>query len=130
MLPSATDKQIYQFCIINHGERMRKVVVIGVILLFNGMSISSSTGFNLEEQSNGDVITVDNEGDGDYTSIKQALNNSNPGDTIEVYSGTYPEQEIRIVNDNIKLLGISHELGEGDDSENLLLTGVEQNQSL
>ncbi len=30
---------------------MRKVLAIGVILLFIGMSISSSTGFNLEKQS-------------------------------------------------------------------------------
>jgi parallel beta-helix repeat protein len=86
------------------------------------MSISS-TGYNLEKQSTVDIITVDNEGDGDYTSIKEALNNSNPGDTIEVYSGTYPEDGIRIVKDNITLLGIAHELGEGNDSGKPFIRG-------
>ena len=101
---------------------MRKIIALGIMLLFLGMTISSS-GFDLEKQSTRDVITVDNEGDGDYISIKEALSNANPGDIIEVYSGTYPEQEIRIVNDNISLLGISHELGEGDDSGKPFING-------
>ncbi|UCF49493.1 MAG: right-handed parallel beta-helix repeat-containing protein [Thermoplasmatales archaeon] len=62
------------------------------------------------------VIIVDDEGDGDYTSIKEALNNSNPGDTIEVYSGTYDEHTIVIETDNIALEGISYELGNGSDT--------------
>ena len=102
---------------------MKRLLPIGIILLFIGMSISSSTGFNVEKHSNRDVITVDNEGDGDYISIKEALSNANPGDIIEVYSGTYPEQEIRIVNDNISLLGISHELGAGNDTGKPFIKG-------
>jgi parallel beta-helix repeat protein len=33
-----------------------------------------------------------------------------------VYSGTYLENGIRITKENVSLLGISHELGDGDDS--------------
>ncbi len=51
------------------------------------------------------------------------MNNSNPGDTIEVYSGTYPEDGIHIVKDNITLLGISYELGEGNDSGKPFIRG-------
>ena len=43
------------------------------------------------------TITVDDEpGDADYTSLKEAINNANTGDTIEVYSGIYIEDEISI----------------------------------
>jgi len=101
---------------------MKKLLVVGVIVLFLGMSISSS-GFNLEQQSTVDVITVDDEGDGDYTSIKEALNNSNPSDTIEVYSGIYYEQDIIISKEGITLIGISHELGVGNDTDKPFIYG-------
>jgi parallel beta-helix repeat protein len=73
----------------------------------------------MSEQTRGkNIITVDDEpGDADFTSIKEAVNSSSPGDTIEVYSGIYREDGIRITKENISLLGISHELGTGNDSE-------------
>ena len=61
------------------------------------------------------VITVDDDGDGDYTSIKEALNHSNQGDTIEVYSGTYYEYDINIEIEDITLKGMPYELGNGSD---------------
>lgn len=81
---------------------MKKLLVIGIIILFIGLSISS-TGTMVEQSTTGDVITVDDEGDGDYTSIKEALNNANPGDTIVIET------------ENITLEGISYELGNGSD---------------
>lgn len=97
-------------------------MVVGIILLFVGTcTIPSITS---EQTIGKNIITVDDEpGDADFTSIKEAMNSSSPGDTIEVYSGTYPEQEIRIVKDNITLLGISHELGEGDDNGKPVIKG-------
>lgn len=63
------------------------------------------------------TITVDDEpGDADFTSITEAVNYSSPGDTIEVYSGLYREEGIRITKENVSLLGIDHELDEGDDT--------------
>jgi len=93
----------------------RKCFAIVIILLFVGTcTIPSIPSKQMHEKT---IITVDDEpGDADFTSIKEALNASSPGDTIEVYSGTYYEQGIRIVKDNITLLGVSHELGDGDDS--------------
>jgi len=93
----------------------RKCLVVGIILLFVGTCIIPST---TSLQTHGrNIITVDDEpGDADYTSIKEALNHSNPGDTIEVYSGRYNEPNITIMIPNLTLKGIPFELGEGNDS--------------
>ena len=101
---------------------MKKLLVSGVILLFIGLSIPS-TGTMVEQTTTGDVITVDDEGDGDYTSIKEALNNANPGDTIEVYSGTYYEFDIDIETEEIILKGVPYELGNGNDTGKPLIHG-------
>jgi len=94
---------------------IRKYLTFGVIFFFIGTSIVPS--IQSEVPSKKTIITVDDEpGDADFTSIKEAVNASNPGDTIEVYSGMYFEQGIRIEKNNITLLGISHELGAGNDS--------------
>jgi len=105
---------------------MRKITTLGIMLLFLGMTISS-TGFNLEKQSTVDIITVDDEGDGDYTSIKQALNNANPGDTIEVYSGMYYERGIIVEKEGITFQGIPYELGGGNDSGKPFVNGEGMN---
>jgi parallel beta-helix repeat protein len=93
----------------------RKWLAFGIILFFIGTSF---TPFSKSEQTHvKNIITVDDEpGDADFTSIKEAVNSSSPGDTIEVYSGNYSEDEILISKDNVSLLGISYELGEGNDS--------------
>jgi len=63
------------------------------------------------------IITVDNEpGDADYISIKEAVHHLNPGDIIEVYSGTYYEHDITISVRGITLQGVAHELGGGNDT--------------
>ena len=38
-----------------------------------------------------DIVTVDDSGGANYTSIQDAVNNANNGDTILVYSGLYTE---------------------------------------
>ena len=97
-------------------------MAVGIILLFIGTCIIPSATSGLTSGKN--IITVDDEpGDADFTSIKEAVNYSSPGDIIEVYSGTYPEDGIRIVKENISLLGISHELGEGNDSGKPFIRG-------
>jgi hypothetical protein len=40
-----------------------------------------------------------------------------------VYSGTYSEQELLIINDNITLLGIAQEIGDGNDSGKPFIKG-------
>jgi len=100
----------------------RKCLAVGIILLFVGTcTIPSITS---EQTYDKNIITVDDEpGDADFTSIKEAVNSSSPGDTIEVYSGTYLEYKIQITKENITLQGISHELGEGNDSGKPFIKG-------
>jgi parallel beta-helix repeat protein len=78
---------------------------------------------SVEQQNRSSIITVDDEGDGDYTSIKTALANANPGDTIEVYSGTYHEYLINIETEDIVLQGIPFELGNGSDTGKPFIDG-------
>ncbi len=59
------------------------------------------------------TIYVDNEDDGDYVKIQDAVENSSEGDIIEVYSGTYNERVI--IEKQIILKGIAVELGQGND---------------
>lgn len=92
-----------------------KVLAFFTILLFFALNIFPTVGIIPTENSR-DIIIVDDEGDGDYTSIKEAVYNTNPGDTIEVYSGTYDKYAINISTEDIALIGIPHELGTGNDT--------------
>ena len=96
---------------------MKKIISLIISFIIIDLSFSLIAAENSSKNfADNKIITVDDEPrDADFTSIKEALNYLSPGDTIEVYSGFYPEQGIHILNDNITLLGISHELGEGDD---------------
>lgn len=101
----------------------RKYVAFGIILLFLGTCIIPSAPSEPTQGTR--IITVDDEpGDADFTSVTEAVNASYPGDTIEVYSGTYYEGEIRITKENVSLLGISHELGDGNDSGQPFIKGI------
>jgi len=86
---------------------MKRLLAIGIILLFIGMSISSSTGFNVEKQSttplNGKTLYVGGSGPGNYTMIQDAINDSKNGDTVFVYNGTYYEN--LNVSKSINLIG-------------------------
>jgi hypothetical protein len=102
---------------------MKKVcLAVVIVFLFLGASLIPSA---LSKQTHvKNIITVDNEpGDADYTSITDALNNANPGDTIEVYSGTYNEHGITITKEGISLIGIPHELGNGSDTGKPYING-------
>jgi nitrous oxidase accessory protein len=93
----------------------RKWLAFGIILLFLGSGVIPLA--TSQQTSSRKIITVDDEpGDADFTSIKEALNHSNPGDTIEVYSGTYYEDRIIINIRGIILKGIAQEVGDGNDT--------------
>jgi parallel beta-helix repeat protein len=94
---------------------VRKGILIGIILAWLIVSVipSPTSAHTLGKT----IITVDDEpGDADYTSIKEAVNHSTPGTIIEIYSGTYDEQEIVISLQNLTLKGIPQELGTGNDT--------------
>lgn len=80
--------------------------------------ISSNTEFSKNKK----VLIVDDEGDGDYTTIQDAIKNAEYGDVIEVYSGVYQENVIvNIMRLTIK--GIAKELGSGNDIGKPIIDG-------
>jgi len=75
-------------------ESMKRLLSIGIILLFIGMSLSSSTGLDVLEQpytamSNSKTLYVGGSGPGNYSTIQAAIDFASAGDTIFVYNGTY-----------------------------------------
>ncbi len=62
------------------------------------------------------ILRVDDEGDGDFTTIQSALDQAKEGDIITVYSGKYQET-LTIKTNLVTLEGINYELGTGIDTE-------------
>lgn len=85
------------------GYRVRKYISSIVVLVFIistlSITLSSSTfaakspdaDKAMGEISKGKIITVRQDGSGDYTSIKDAVNTTQPGDIVVVYGGIYRE---------------------------------------
>jgi len=107
----------------------KKGIVLGIIILLIGVGILPAAGaiksfekiYIVSNPISTGTITVDDEGDGDYTNIQEAIDNANPADTIEVYSGTYIENVI--VNKQFNLVGVDSELGDGNDIGNPVIDG-------
>lgn len=103
---------------------MKKVLPIIIILtIFLSTNLFSVEAIKLQTSRVNitQTWTVDNEGDGDFKSIYKAINKAKPGDIIKVYSGIYKEH-IKL-NKQVTLIGISSELGEGDDSGKPVIDG-------
>ncbi len=87
---------------------MTKALIIGIILLFICISITPSTGTIVEKKSikpisNGNTLYVGGTGEGNYTSIQDAIDDASEGDTIRVYNGIY--NETVEVNKRLNLIG-------------------------
>jgi parallel beta-helix repeat protein len=85
---------------------IRKCLAIGIILLFLGVTITPAIAQNTEKPlptSRGTWLYVGGSGPGNYTSIQNAIDDANPGDTVYVYSGTY--YEVLAINKTIDLIG-------------------------
>lgn len=74
-------------------------ILVIILLSFNMFGLS----FNLSVASASQVINVP----GDYDTIQKAINAAEPGDTIEVAAGTYPEYVV--VNKSVTLKGYNRE---------------------
>ncbi len=96
----------------------KKIVGIFVCTLLISTTYSITVPANDTFSNN---ITVDDDGDGDYTSIQDAVDSANSGDTIEVYAGRYVEGVV--IEKSLSLIGIDEELGIGDDSGKPVIDG-------
>ncbi len=103
---------------------MKKLYIIKILVLlcqpFLALSECSrlpNTPYNSSISNDylnqGRIILVDDDGDGDYERIQNAINNASSGDSIDVYSGTYYESNITISKPDITLRGIAYELENG-----------------
>jgi parallel beta-helix repeat protein len=97
------------------------ITVLFVVTTFNITILSKEVEKNTPRNLLSGTLIVDNEGDGDFTTIQDALDAANDGDTIEVYSGTYIE--IIDINIEINLIGKDTEYLNGSDMGKPILDG-------
>jgi len=88
----------------------RKGWTVAIIVLFIGMSVIPSTAITVEKKSiiqisNSNTLYVGGTGEGNYTSIQDAIDNANDEDTVFVYDDSSPYNEHIIVDKSINLIG-------------------------
>jgi len=103
----------------------RKCLVIGIILLFVGVTISPAiaqdTGKS-QSVSRGNWLYVGGSGPGNYTRIQDAIDDASDGDTIFVYDDSAPYNENLLINKTIHLIGEKKEstVINGDSKVNVI----------
>jgi parallel beta-helix repeat protein len=88
---------------------MKKILAVGIILLFIGTAIIPLSGQNIEKISSSisrcNTLYVGGSGPGNYTRIQDAINDSNDGDTIFIYDDASPYFEHLKITKSVSLLG-------------------------
>ena len=82
--------------------------MVGIILLFVGTCIIPSTAQDIEKSqstSRGNWLYVGGSGPGNYTRIRDAINDAQDGDTIFVYDDSSPYAESFWIDKSIQLIG-------------------------
>jgi hypothetical protein len=86
-----------------------KIFVVGIILLFIGTAIIPSNGQKIEKQSlltsRSNILYVGGSGPGNYTRIRDAVDNASDGDTVFVYDDSSPYIEHIRITKAISLVG-------------------------
>jgi len=98
----------------NHALRMEFVLFTIFMAAFVGLLLLA-----VGDAERG-VITVDDDGEGDYTNIQYAIDNATEGDTIRVWEGVYYENVV--VNKTVSLVGNGSESTaiRGDETGNVV----------
>ena len=106
---------------IKNYSLLRKILVIGFVILFSSTIVNFSTGKILVKQSikhfsNNTILYVGEIGPGNYTTIQLAIKDASDGDTIFVYNYSSPYYENVVVDKSINLIG--------EDWETTIINGV------
>jgi nitrous oxidase accessory protein NosD len=86
------------------NNNIQKSLVLGIILLFIGVSVVSSYQINSSPKPSGrGWLYVGGSGPGNYSTIQCAIDAASNDDTVYVYSGTYYEHVV--INKWVNLIG-------------------------
>ncbi len=98
---------------MNKNCLIKKGIVVGILVLFLGIGVGSSTARIIEHSTMptvlGDILYVGGGGPGNYSTIQEAIYNASDGDTIFVYDDSSPYIENVVVNIRINLIGENKE---------------------
>lgn len=96
-------------------DRRRSSLVVSLLVVVAGFSYALSL---VPQDVVATTLFVGGTGPGNHTTIQTAIDNSNPGDTVFVFSGTYPESvnvytPISLVGENrdTTIIGDNYDLG-------------------
>ncbi len=90
---------------------MNKGIVLGVVFLFIGMSFTSISGRQINNQivkksdTGRGIFYVGGSGPGNYSNIQEAIDNASDGDTVFVFSDSSPYYESIEIDKSINLIG-------------------------
>jgi parallel beta-helix repeat protein len=89
---------------------MKKTIALGIVFLLFVMSFASISGIQIKNQITkpsyrGNTLYVGGSGEGNYSSIQDAIDNASDGDIVFVYDDSSPYYENIVIDIFIKLLG-------------------------
>ena len=93
----------------------RKGVVFWIIILFFGLAIVPSNAINMSvvkttmEKVGGNTLYVGGSGPNNYSSIQDAVDDANEGDTVYVYDDSSPYKEGIEINKSLNIIGENKE---------------------
>ena len=88
----------------------KNILAISIAILFLGVAVAPSTAIDIVEKTvmptnRNRTLYVGGNGTGNYTTIQEAINDANSGDTVFVYDDSSPYKENVIVNRSINFIG-------------------------
>jgi len=97
--------KLYVRLVINMHKNI--ITVVGMTILFLGTCITPTYAIDnpIKPISSGNTLYVGGSGEGNYTSIQDAIDNASIGDTVFVYDDSSPYYEELQINKTINLIG-------------------------